>query len=74
MYKDILYEVDASAAPMSLMTMKRQVYKHMNAELGTAMAQTNRWMDESLERSDVAEGVKSFMEKRAPSFAPLQAD
>ena len=38
------------------------------------MAQTNQWMDESLERSDFAEGVKSFMEKRAPNFAPLQAD
>ena len=58
----------------ALMMMKRQVYKHMNAELGAAMAQTNQWMDESLERSDFAEGVKSFMEKRAPNFAPLQAD
>ena len=72
--KAYIGELAASTAPMSLMMMKRQVYKHMNAELGPAMAQTNQWMDESLERSDFAEGVKSFMEKRAPNFAPLQAD
>ena len=62
----------ASAAPMSLMMMKRQIYKHLNSELGAAMAQTNQWMDESLERSDFGEGVKSFLEKRPPRFMPLK--
>ena len=69
--KAYINELAASAAPMSLMMMKRQVYKHLNSELGPAMAQTNQWMDESLERSDFGEGVKSFMEKRPPKFAPL---
>ena len=72
--KAYIGELAASAAPMSLMMMKRQVYKHLNAELGPAMAQTNQWMDESLERSDFGEGVKSFMEKRAPNFAPLKVE
>ena len=72
--KAYIGELAASAAPMSLMMMKRQVYKHMNAELGPAMAQTNQWMDESLQRSDFAEGVQSFMERRPPNFAPLKAE
>jgi len=34
----------------------------------------NRLMDESLQRSDFNEGVKSFMDRRPPSFARLQLD
>ena len=70
--KAYVAELAKTAAPMSLMMMKRQVYKHLNAELGAAMEETNRWMEESLARDDFGEGVRSFMEKRAPRFAALQ--
>ena len=39
-----------------------------------AVITINRPMDESLQRSDFNEGVKSFMDRRPPSFARLQLD
>jgi len=63
-----LKQIAGTSAPMSLMMMKRQVYKHLNRELGEAMAESNKWMDESLARGDFKEGVASFVEKRPPRF------
>jgi enoyl-CoA hydratase/carnithine racemase len=65
-------QLAASAAPMSLMVMKQQVYKHLNMPLGDAMRDTNRLMAESLKRDDFKEGVRSFMERRPPQFKPLK--
>ena len=72
--KAYIGELAKSAAPLSLMMMKRQVYRHLNAELGPAMQETNRWMEESLERDDFGEGVRSFVEKRAPKFTTLKIE
>jgi enoyl-CoA hydratase/carnithine racemase len=52
--------------------MKRQVYKHLNRELGEAMTESSRWMNESLARDDFKEGVASFVERRAPNFSKLE--
>jgi enoyl-CoA hydratase/carnithine racemase len=54
------------------MTMKRQVWRDLNRELGAAMADTVRWIDESLARPDFKEGVASFVEKRPPRFARVE--
>ena len=62
------------AAPNSLMMMKRQIYRHLNAELRAAMEESNAWMDASLARGDFKEGVASFVERRAPNFAPIKVD
>jgi len=62
----------ASAAPMSLMVMKQQVYRHLNMPLGESMRDTNTLMAESLKRDDFKEGVRSFMERRPPKFKPLK--
>lgn len=69
-----LKQIAGTSAPMSLMMMKRQVYKHLNRELGEAMAESNKWMDESLARGDFKEGVASFVEKRPPQFQRIQVD
>ena len=50
------------------MMMKKQIYRHMNANLHDAMVESNQWMAESLKRDDFKEGVESFMERRAPDF------
>ena len=57
-----------NCSPTSLMMMKQQVYRHMNAPLGEAMKESNKWMAESLKRQDFKEGVASYLEKRSPAF------
>jgi enoyl-CoA hydratase/carnithine racemase len=69
-----LRAIAGSAAPMSLMMMKRQVYKHLNRELGEALRETMAWVDESLARDDFKEGVASFVEKRSPRFARIKVE
>ncbi|MFL5296327.1 MAG: enoyl-CoA hydratase-related protein [Phenylobacterium sp.] len=64
----------ATGAPTSLMMMKRQVWRHLNRELADAMAESTRWMDESLARADFKEGVAAFVEKRPPRFAPVSLE
>jgi len=68
-----LRDIAGTSAPASIMMMKRQIYKHLNRELGEAMAESTRWMDESLAHDDFKEGVASFVEKRAPKFSKLDA-
>ena len=69
-----LREIADVAAPNSLMMMKRQIYRHLNAELRRAMDESNAWMDESLARGDFKEGVASFVERRPPKFALIEVD
>jgi enoyl-CoA hydratase/carnithine racemase len=66
--------IAGTSAPISLMMMKTQVWRHLNAELGPAAAETSRWIDESLARDDFKEGVASFVEKRPPRFARIVVD
>jgi enoyl-CoA hydratase/carnithine racemase len=65
---EFVRELAASASPTSLKVIKAQVYRHLNMPLGEAMRETNAWMDESLQREDFREGVRSYMEKRPPRF------
>lgn len=60
-----------TVAPMSLMTMKQQIYRHLNMQLGEAMQETTRLMDESMVRGDFKEGIASFVEKRPPVFSKI---
>ncbi|MEC8074866.1 MAG: enoyl-CoA hydratase-related protein [Pseudomonadota bacterium] len=66
-----LKDIAQTSAPMSIMMMKRQIYKHLSKELGDAMNESNVWMDESLARSDFKEGVASFVERRSPRFEKI---
>ena len=69
-----LREISQTAAPNSLMMMKKQIYRHLNAELRAAMVESDGWMDESLARGDFKEGVASFVERRAPNFSHVKVD
>ncbi|MGZ4784112.1 MAG: hypothetical protein ACXV5S_00445, partial [Acidimicrobiales bacterium] len=49
----------------------RQVYEQLYPGLGPAEIEAGRLMVESFGRPDFREGVRSFVEKRAPSFPRL---
>jgi enoyl-CoA hydratase/carnithine racemase len=68
---DYLAELAANVSPVSIMVIKQQVWRHLNTTLGPAMTETNRLMDESLQRADFREGVRSFLEERPPVFPRL---
>lgn len=70
--KAYLHELAQTAAPLSLMTMKQQVYRHLDMSLGDAMNETTRLMDEAIARPDFKEGVASFMERRPPKFNKVE--
>jgi len=72
--EEYIRELAASASPTSLRVMKAQVYRHMNMPLGEALEESNAWMDESLKQEDFREGVRSFIERRAPDFKRLKVE
>ncbi len=72
--KAYLTELAQVASPTSLMIMKQQIYKHVDMPLGPAMEETVRLMNESLTREDFREGVRSFIERRAPRFARIKVE
>jgi enoyl-CoA hydratase/carnithine racemase len=59
------------SSPASMAAMKRQVYADYERGLEQALTDANRLMFESFSRPDFAEGVRSFIERRSPDFAPL---
>ena len=63
-------ELATQCAPSSMATMKRQVYAALDQDLATALDEANGLMVRSLEQDDFREGVQSFVERRAPNFAP----
>lgn len=69
--RDYVEFLAKSCSPTSLKVMKQQVYRHLMQPLGDALRETNMLMDESLQRPDFGEGVKSFLERRPPKFERL---
>lgn len=61
-------ELATRVSPASLAVMKRQVYEQLTAKLGPSEKEARQLMVESFGRPDFKEGVRSFTEKRAPSF------
>jgi enoyl-CoA hydratase/carnithine racemase len=71
MATEYLAELAANVSPTSMMVIKQQVYRQLMMPLGQAMDETNRAMDESVQRADFREGVRSFLEQRPPMFPRL---
>jgi enoyl-CoA hydratase/carnithine racemase len=67
-------DLAANVSPTSMAVMKRQLYTQPALSLDDAVRESDHLMHESLTRSDVVEGVRSYVEKRTPDFAPYSAD
>ena len=72
--QDYLKMIAGTSAPISIMMMKKQVYKHLMSDLGDSMVEDNQWMSDSLAEDDFKEGVASFVERRSPNFARVKVD
>ena len=70
---DYARELVINCSPKSMATMKRQVYADLQRELPDALADADQLMLESFTAPDFSEGVTSFIERRDPRFAPLDA-
>jgi enoyl-CoA hydratase/carnithine racemase len=65
-------DLAANCSPASMAAMKAQVYRDLQRGLDESVEDADRLMLESFARPDFAEGVGSFVERREPSFAPLE--
>jgi enoyl-CoA hydratase/carnithine racemase len=66
-------DLAATSSPASMAIMKRQVYQQLHAGMLAAEEEARALMLESFDRPDFREGVRSFTERRAPSFTRLPA-
>lgn len=67
-------ELARECSPASMATIKRQVYADYDRTLSETIAGANQLMLESFAAPDFAEGVRSFVERRSPRFAPVTAE
>lgn len=64
-------DLAANCAPAALAAIKHQVYSDLEGGLEDAMRQALLLMRVMNARPDLAEGVASFVERRAPHFGPI---
>ncbi|MEM9037980.1 MAG: enoyl-CoA hydratase [Actinomycetota bacterium] len=62
------------SSPTSMAVMKRQVWGHLDLQVGEASNASDELMLASLKRPDFKEGVASFLERRDPDFGPIDAE
>jgi len=63
-----------NASPSSLAIIRHQVWTSLDQDFDTSLRDHYRSMGHQAEGLDFKEGVASFLEKRAPDFAPLPDD
>ena len=63
-----------NCSPTSMAVIKGQVRRALDESLHESLGSADTLMRESFMRSDVKEGVASYLEHRAPSFASLTPD
>jgi enoyl-CoA hydratase/carnithine racemase len=61
-------EIATQCGPLGVSHVKRLVYGHLFTDLATALVDDDQSAVELLRSDDFKEGIKAFMEKRAPRF------
>lgn len=64
-------ELATLCSPWSMATMKSQVHRSLDQDFASSIEESEGLMAGSFERPDLTEGVRSYLEGRAPSFPPL---
>ena len=64
-------DLAASCSPRAMAAIRAQVYGDLSANAGEAMARSVAALQAFTGHPDFAEGVASFVERRPPTFAPL---
>jgi enoyl-CoA hydratase/carnithine racemase len=70
--KAYLRELAANVSPNSLAVIKSEVYRHWSLAMEGAFRDADDLMKVALIHPDAAEGVKSFVERRAPRFKRIK--
>ncbi len=60
-----------TVSPAAMSIIKAQVYEHYNVALASALEKSNALMSRTLEQEDFREGVRSFIDERAPVYRGL---
>ncbi len=63
--------VATEVAPSSAALAKAQLYADLHGDVGTAVATSERLLDETIRGDDYREGVRAWLAKRPPAFADL---
>jgi enoyl-CoA hydratase/carnithine racemase len=57
-----------TVSPASLRETKWQIYKDQHRDVGQAVAESEKLLNEMSKQNDYGEGVKAFLEKRTPNW------
>jgi enoyl-CoA hydratase/carnithine racemase len=61
-------EIAHKCSPLGVATAKRMIYQHLFTDLATAIREDDQAMEMMTRSNDFKEGVRAFVEKRAPKF------
>jgi 2-(1,2-epoxy-1,2-dihydrophenyl)acetyl-CoA isomerase len=66
--RDVAGEIANKCSPLGVAQAKKMIYQHLFADLATAIRDDDESMNMMTRSEDFKEGVRAFMEKRAPRF------
>lgn len=65
---ELATEIATQCSPLGVAHAKRHVYNHLFTDLATALKEEDESVGVMAESEDFKEGIKAFLEKRAPRF------
>jgi enoyl-CoA hydratase/carnithine racemase len=64
------HQLATEVSPASLRITKHQLYGDLHGDVGSSVERSVELIDQMMGEPDYAEGVRAYMEKRPPRFAP----